>query len=103
MKIDAIRIKTLANGERIGKLISTEYESSLMSEITDSERHFEDSVIYAVLSKDVELVEVDILDGADYQLSLFQQVYVAASFVSEGQATPTVSSKACYRYINTLI
>jgi hypothetical protein len=100
MKIDAIRIETLANGQRTGKLISTEYESQQVSETTDSEKHFQDRALYAVLNKDVELEDVDMLEDGDYTITLFQRVYVAASFVLEGQPIPTFSGKDCYGYMN---
>lgn len=77
MKTNTIRIKTLADGNRIGALVSSN------------------------TNKFVSLENIENLEDGEYNIESFTQVYLAAQYVPEGAPLPTMSNEDCYRYINT--
>lgn len=100
MNIDIMRIKTLPNGERVGTLISSEYEGKeKLGQINDEDV---ESLIYRMDSKEVTLCDIESLEDGDYKIELFDRVYVAASFVSEGESLPTITGSDCYRFLEIL-
>jgi hypothetical protein len=100
MEMDLIRIETLANGKRIGTLVSADYESKIDSDGNDN-NDYQNSIVYNMPNRDVSLDDIENLEDGDYKIELFEPVYIAASFVSEGAPLPTVRSQKCYRYIIT--